>query len=66
MWYFNERNLNELVFSQLHINAKYIYTYSDMKNNKEFRSAINHFIVSDNLCGFIQIVLMLVNMHPGM
>ncbi len=32
MWDFNERN--QLVFSQLHINAKYTYTYSDVRNNK--------------------------------
>ncbi len=55
MWDLNERN--QLVFSQLHINAEYTYTYSDVRNNKEFRSAIDHFIGSDNLFGCIQTVV---------
>ncbi len=52
MWDFNERN--QLVFGQLYINAKYTYTYSDVINNKELRSAIDYFIVSDNLFECIQ------------
>jgi exonuclease III len=55
MWDFNERN--QLVFSKLHTNAKYLYTYSDIRNNKQIRSTIDQFIVSDNLFGSIMSVV---------
>lgn len=51
MWDFTERN--NLVFAQLSTNAKYTYTYSDVRNGNPISSAIDHFIVSDNLFGSI-------------
>ncbi len=56
MWDFDKRN--HLVFSQLHAytRCKATYTYSDMRNSKQFWSAIGHFIVRDKLFGCTQTV----------